>query len=108
MKTKPMFLILLVFAIGTISNTLAASRTGSTAKATEYRRYKGAKAIDGDTFRYRGQRYRLREYNAPEIGQPGSPRATKNLQKKLDSAYRYKSVARDVYGRSVVEEANPR
>ncbi len=71
---------------------------------THYRSYKGAKAIDGDTFKYNGQRYRLRSYNAPEIGQPGAQKATKELQKKIDSGTKYKGVAKDKYGRILVEE----
>lgn len=71
---------------------------------TTYKSYKGAKAIDGDTFKYNGIRYRLRSYNAPEIGQPGSKKATKKLQKKLDNDTKYKGVAKDKYGRILVEE----
>ncbi|MBI5749685.1 MAG: hypothetical protein HZA00_11235 [Nitrospinae bacterium] len=70
-----------------------------------YKSYKGAKAIDGDTFKHKGKSYRLRDYNAPEIGQPGSDKATKDLQKRLDSGnYEYDTVAKDVYGRKVVKE----
>jgi endonuclease YncB( thermonuclease family) len=70
-----------------------------------YKTYKGAKAIDGDTYKYKGQRYRLRDYNAPEIGQTGSGKATQKLQRKLSSGnYEYKRVAKDVYGRPVVKE----
>ncbi len=45
--------------------------------------YKGGRAIDGDTFRYKGQRYRVQQYNAPELGQPGAKKATRDLQRKL-------------------------
>lgn len=70
-----------------------------------YKSYKSGKAIDGDTFRYKGERYRIQQYNAPEIGQPGSRRATNNLQRKLNSGnYEWKPVARDVYGRTIVKE----
>jgi endonuclease YncB( thermonuclease family) len=99
----------LVFTLAVLvssSETLAASRSGgSGGKSSGYKSYRGAKAIDGDTFRYNGQRYRLRDYNAPEIGRPGSQNATQNLQKKLDSGHRYKPVAKDVYGRPLVEES---
>jgi len=70
-----------------------------------YKPYKGAKAIDGDTFTYGSKSYRLRDYNAPEIGQPGSKKATKDLQKRLDSGnYEYDPVAKDAYGRTIVKE----
>lgn len=73
--------------------------------AAEWQSYPGAQAIDGDTFRYGKERYRLRRYNAPELGQPGAEEAKDQLQKKLDSRKcEYKSVARDKYGRLVVEE----
>jgi endonuclease YncB( thermonuclease family) len=83
--------------------SLAGSR-GAT-KGGGYRSYRGAKAIDGDTFRYKGQRYRLRDYDAPERGQRGDKEATESLQRRLNSgSYQYKSVGRDVYGRPIVEE----
>jgi endonuclease YncB( thermonuclease family) len=105
MKTSPFFLaLILVFALPI--DTLAA-RAGSGRSSGGYRSYRGAKAIDGDTFRHQGQRYRLREYNAPEIGQKGSSSATGNLQKKLDSGYEYRPFAKDAYGRSLVEEKAP-
>ena len=70
-----------------------------------YKSYKGGKAIDGDTYRYKGERYRIQQYNAPELGQPGSRQATRDLQGKLDSRnYEWKPVARDVYGRTIVKE----
>jgi endonuclease YncB( thermonuclease family) len=70
-----------------------------------YKPYKGAKAIDGDTFKYGSKSYRLRDYDAPEIGQHGSKKATKDLQKRLDSGnYEYDPVAKDVYGRTIVKE----
>jgi len=47
--------------------------------------YKGGRAIDGDTFRYKGQRYRIQQNNAPELGQPGAKKASRDLQRKLDS-----------------------
>lgn len=67
--------------------------------------YKGGKAIDGDTFRYGKDRYRIQQYNAPEIGQPGAGGATRKLQEKLDSGkYSWEPVARDKYGREIVKE----
>lgn len=70
-----------------------------------YRTYKGAKAIDGDTFFHRGKRYRIQQYNVPEKGQPGADRATKLLQGKLNSGrYVWKPVAKDKYGRTIVRE----
>mgnify|MGYP001591416065 CR=1 FL=1 len=70
-----------------------------------YRSYKGAKVIDGDTFRYGEKRYRIQQYNAPEIGQPGSRSATQSLQNKINSgSHKWKPVAKDVYGRTIVRE----
>ena len=69
-----------------------------------YKSYKGGKAIDGDTFRHKGQRYRI-QHNAPELGQPGSKKATRDLQRKLDSGkYKWSPVTKDVYGRTIVKE----
>jgi endonuclease YncB( thermonuclease family) len=83
----------------------ASARGSSRRSSSGYKSYSGAKAIDGDTFRYHGQRYRVQQYNAPERGSPGSRRATQSLQRKLDSgSHKYKSVARDVYGRTIVHE----
>ena len=60
-----------------------------------YKSYKEGKAIDGDTFRYKGQRYRIQQYNAPELGQPGSKKATRDLQRKLDSGkYKWSPVTK--------------
>lgn len=86
--------------------TDAEARGRSGASGTSgYHSYRGAKAIDGDTFRYRGKRYRVQQYNAPEIGRPGSGRATRSLQRKLDAGtHEWKPVARDAYGRTVVRE----
>jgi endonuclease YncB( thermonuclease family) len=78
---------------------------GGTSGGSGYHSYRGAKAIDGDTYRYHGERYRVQQYNAPEIGQPGSRQATKSLQRKLDSgSHEWKPVAKDAYGRSIVRE----
>lgn len=104
MKTLPVIVIfgaLVLFPL----EILAAQAGRSGRSSGGYKSYPGAKAIDGDTYRYKGQRYRLRDYNAPEIGKPGSEKATRSLQKKLDSgSYEYKSIAKDVYGRDIVEE----
>jgi endonuclease YncB( thermonuclease family) len=70
-----------------------------------YKSYKEGKAIDGDTFLYKGQRYRIQQYNTPELGQPGSRKATRDLQRKLDSGkYKWSPVTKDVYGRTIVKE----
>ena len=89
-----------------ISDSWAQRRRSS---STRYRSYPSAKAIDGDTFRYKGQRYRVQTYNAPEIGQPGSRRATQSLQRQLDSgSTKWKPVARDKYGRTIVKPSRSR
>jgi len=44
--------------------------------------YKEGKAIDGDIFRYKGQRYRIQQYNAPELGQLSPKKASRDLQRK--------------------------
>lgn len=101
-------LIIFVCIIG--SGNAYAGRKGASSKhkttlSGGYKSYKGGSAIDGDTFRYKGERYRIQQYNAPELGKPGSRKATRELQQKLNSGnYKWKPVARDVYGRSIVKE----
>jgi len=102
---KPLIAVVIVLAmVGVLlcgSDVYGRSRGSS----TSYKSYKGAKAIDGDTYRHKGQRYRIQQYNAPERGQPGSRRATQRLQQKLDSGnYKWKPVAKDAYGRTIVKE----
>jgi len=95
-------IILVSLLVCVFTTDALAQRKGS---SSGYKSYKGAKAIDGDTYKYKGRRYRLRDYNAPEIGQPGSKKATQSLQRKLNSGnYEYKPVAKDAYGRSIVKE----
>lgn len=104
MRTLLLPLVLIVFLLVPLE-VFAASGGRSGRSSAGYKSYKGGKAIDGDTFRHRGQRYRLRNYDAPEKGQPGSQEATRRLQRRLDSGqYQYKGVARDQYGRTIVEE----
>ncbi|MBU1182670.1 MAG: hypothetical protein KKF00_10995 [Proteobacteria bacterium] len=103
-KNITMFSLLLLFFISliiVIEDSFAQRKSTSRG----YKTYKSAKAIDGDTYKYKGKSYRIQGYNAPEIGQPGSRQATKNLQKRLSSfEYEYKPVAKDVYGRTIVKE----
>lgn len=90
-------------ALLAIDDTFARDRSGGSSGG--YKSYRGAKAIDGDTYRYQGQRYRVQQYNAPERGSPGSRQATESLQRKLDSgSHEYKPVTRDAYGRTIVRE----
>jgi endonuclease YncB( thermonuclease family) len=109
MKSKIVLLLVaaavLVASIGT-SDALSRGKGGSSgSKSSRYQSYKGAKAIDGDTFRYGGKRYRVQQYNAPEIGQAGSKAATRSLQNKIDSgSHEWKPVAKDAYGRTIVRE----
>ena len=99
---------LLVAAVGCIAFLVvddANARDSSRGSSGGYKSYRGAKAIDGDTYRYQGQRHRVQQYNAPERGSPGSGQATRSLQRKLDTgSHEYKPVARDAYGRTIVRE----
>lgn len=105
MKTSLVPLSLIIASL--VSVEVFAARASSGRSSSGYRSYKGGKAIDGDTFRHQGERYRLRDYNAPEKGQKGSSTATRSLQKKLDSGYQYKVITKDAYGRALVEERAP-
>lgn len=94
--------IILVLSLLCLGGELHAKGKGSSGS---YKSYRGGKAIDGDTFRYADKRYRMQGYSAPELGQPGSRQATRDLQKKLDSGeYEWKPIAKDVYGRTIVKE----
>jgi endonuclease YncB( thermonuclease family) len=99
---------ILVAAVGCVAFLAvedALARGNSRGSSSGYKSYRGAKAIDGDTYRYQGQRYRVQQYNAPERGSPGSRQATQSLQRNLDSgSHEYKPVARDAYGRTIVRE----
>ena len=99
------YFLILVLATSNLLFGVSDSDAKGIKSSGGYKTYKGAKAIDGDTFRYKGTRYRIQQYNAPELGQPGSRKATRSLQNKLDSGnYKWKPVARDVYGRPIVNE----
>ena len=66
---KPFLVLLALIVAFLLPPSTYAARGGLSGRlAGGYRSYKGARAIDGDTFRHRGQRYRLRDYNALEIG----------------------------------------
>jgi endonuclease YncB( thermonuclease family) len=102
--TALLFLATVTVATSFTSGDSWAGRRGGSS-ASSYKPYKGAKAIDGDTFRYRGDRYRIQQYNAPELGRPGARAATRSLQNKIDSgSHEWKPVARDAYGRKIVRE----
>jgi len=104
MKRFGIFLLILVLAAG-FASVMDANAKGKTGASGSYKSYKGGKAIDGDTFRYKGSRYRIQQYNAPERGQPGSGKATRELQQKRDSGkYEWKPVTKDVYKRTIVRE----
>jgi endonuclease YncB( thermonuclease family) len=102
---KRLIAIVIVLAMGGVllcGMDVYAQKRGS---PSGYKSHKGAKAIDGDTYSHKGQRYRIQQYNAPERGQPGSRKATQRLQQKLDSgSYEWKPVAKDAYGRTIVKE----
>ncbi len=60
------------------------------------------RAVDGDTFRSGGVRYRLQGIDTPERGQPKYAEAKWRLQELLDSGkVTIERKARDVYGRTV-------
>ena len=100
-----MYLISVLFFLFILAISVDESLAQQKGSRSSYKSYKGAKAIDGDTYKYKEKSYRIQGYDAPEIGQPGSRQATKSLQKRLDSGnYKYKPVAKDVYGRTIVKE----
>lgn len=103
MKMVALLLVVVAFAGG--FNSLTDVHAKGKIYSGGYKSYKGGKAIDGDTFRYKGERYRIQQYNAPELGQPSSRKATRDLQRKLDSGkYKWKPVTKDAYGRTIVRE----
>lgn len=103
MNRVALFFAIVVMAVGLIGGSDIFARGKGLSGG--YKSYRGGKALDGDTYRYKGERYRIQQYNAPEIGQPGSRKATRNLQRKLNSGnYEWKPVAKDVYGRTIVKE----
>lgn len=100
---KLLLALVMVFVILTFS--VPDLRAGKSSHSGSYQSFRGARAIDGDTFFYRGKRYRIQQYNAPELNEPGGRQAKKVLQQKIDSGhYRWKPVARDKYGRTIVRE----
>lgn len=108
MKVTTALFLGLTVAVASLGSSETLARKGGSSggsKSTSYHSYKGAKAVDGDTFRYGNQRYRVQQYNAPELGKPGSTAATQSLQKKIDSgSHEWKPVAKDTYGRTIVRE----
>ena len=104
MKRASLFLVAVALTIGFTG--IPDAHAKGKGLSGGYKSYKGGKAIDGDTYRYKGDRYRIQQYNAPELGQPGSRQATRDLQRKLNSGnYKWKPVAKDVYGRTIVKES---
>ena len=71
------------------------------------------RVIDGDTFEVAGPggvrvRIRLRRTNAPEMDEPGGPEAKAALEAKIGGKQIHlKSYARDRYGRTIAEIAEP-
>lgn len=67
---------------------------------------KVVQVIDGDTIRVHGreERVRIRDVNAPELGEPGAAAAKKVLERTvLNKNVELKIVARDRYRRAVAE-----
>lgn len=87
------------------NNGISYSRQVNTPLPAVYQSYRGAQALDGDTFYHAGKRFKLKDSNAPELYQPGGLEARRDLQGRLDSGeFEYKPVARDKNGRIIVEE----
>lgn len=62
------------------------------------------RVIDGDTFYWKGNRYRIQGVDTPELGQSNSYEAKDRLQQILRSGMiEVKEVAHDKYGRTVAE-----
>jgi endonuclease YncB( thermonuclease family) len=98
-------LLTLVSAFAILTFPVPDLWAGKSTHSGKYQSFRGARAIDGDTFFYRGKRYRIQQYNAPELNEPGGPQAKKVLQQKIASGdYAWKPVARDKYGRTIVRE----
>ena len=59
--------------------------------------------LDGDTFETSdGEFVRLKDINAPEKGQPGAAKATRDLEAKLaGQVVSSEEVAKDIHGRTV-------
>lgn len=61
-------------------------------------------AIDGDTFYYKGEKYRIIGIDTPEKGQAKYEQAKKRLNTLLSSgSVKIKKVGKDVYGRTLAK-----
>jgi endonuclease YncB( thermonuclease family) len=60
--------------------------------------------VDGDTFRYKGERIRLRGIDTPELNEPGGQAARLRLEELIRSGpVRIVPRGRDVYDRLVAD-----
>ena len=81
-----------------------AGRREGTARDERIVRQEPIRVIDGDTFSLGGRRFRLRNIDTPERGEPGFAQATARLRELLSrGSVRIVPKARDKYGRIVAE-----